>query len=160
MRYVVTVILLFVSPFSFASNGKQAPDFNFSLDGQMQQLSQLKGHVVYVDFWASWCKPCRQSFPWLNQIQTQYAKQGLLVVGVNLDTEPELVSAFLHQVPAYFPITYDPDGKIAQQYELVGMPSSYLIDRDGTIRFSHKGFFSAKQGAYEQQIIALLQESE
>ena len=82
MRYVVAVILLFVSPFSFASNGKQAPDFNFSVDGQMQQ------------------------------------------------------------------------------YELVGMPSSYLIDRDGTIRFSHKGFFSAKQGAYEQQIIALLQESE
>ncbi|MFT6899336.1 MAG: thiol-disulfide isomerase/thioredoxin [Paraglaciecola sp.] len=154
---LLTLFLLLTSLSSVAS---PAPDFTLPLDGQAVQLSELKGHVVYVDFWASWCKPCRKSFPWMNQISQQYADQGLVVVAVNLDADAELAARFLQKVPADFPITYDPQGELAEQYQIIGMPSSYFIDKKGEIRFTHKGFFSAQQAHYEQQLITLLNETE
>ncbi|WP_158771336.1 TlpA disulfide reductase family protein [Paraglaciecola sp. L1A13] len=160
MRFFIACFVLYLA--SYANNGyaSVAPNFSLTVNSVPVELSELKGKVVYIDFWASWCKPCRQSFPWLNDMQQKYAKQGLVVVAVNLDTEAELVNAFLEKIPANFPIVLDPDGEIAQRYELIGMPSSYLIARDGSVRFSHKGFFSAKKSAYEQQLVSLLQELE
>ncbi|WP_299075125.1 TlpA disulfide reductase family protein [uncultured Paraglaciecola sp.] len=135
-----------------------APDFAISADSLPNQLSGLTGQVVYLDFWASWCKPCRKSFPWMNQMQQKYGAQGLKIIAVNLDTERALAQEFLTKVPANIPIIYDPQGNIASDYQLVGMPSSYLIDKSGKIRYSHKGFFTRSLPKYEQEIVLLLNE--
>tara|TARA_R110002012_G_scaffold98322_2_gene235934 strand:- start:554 stop:1072 length:519 start_codon:yes stop_codon:yes gene_type:complete len=160
MRIFISIFVLYLACFPSSGYAAVAPDFSYMTHSGAVQLSDLKGKVVYVDFWASWCKPCRQSFPWMNDMQHKYAEQGLVVVAVNLDTEPQLVTAFLQKIPANFPIVLDPEAEIAQRYDLIGMPSSYLVARDGSIRFSHKGFFNAKVSAYEQQLVTLLQEKE
>jgi thiol-disulfide isomerase/thioredoxin len=135
-----------------------APNFVLSHPQLPKALTALKGKVVYLDFWASWCKPCRKSFPWMNQMQQKYAAQGLQIIAINLDAEEGLAKTFLEKVPAQIPIIYDPEGKIASDYQLVGMPSSYLIDKEGKIRFSHKGFFSHSKDLYEQELVLLLNE--
>ncbi|MEJ2046118.1 MAG: TlpA disulfide reductase family protein [Reinekea sp.] len=121
-------------------------------------VSDYKGQVVYLDFWASWCGPCRASFPWMNTIQKRYQSQGLQVIAVNLDQESELAADFLKQFPASFTIFYDPEGVLAQQYKVTSMPHSFLIDRSGQLVSSHKGFRQSKKAEYEQEIQALLAE--
>ena len=151
------VIFISFTPLSLSfAEEVAAPDFAISNDQLPNKLSNLKGQVVYLDFWASWCKPCRKSFPWMNKMQQKYAAQGLQIIAINLDTEEALAKAFLDKIPAEIPIIYDPEGKIASDYQLVGMPSSYLIDKEGKIRFSHKGFFTRTQPLYEQELILLL----
>ena len=125
-------------------------------DAPALDLSQYKGKVVYLDFWASWCKPCRQSFPWMNAMQAKYAGDGLVVVSVNLDEEHADADKFLKQVPADFTIVYDPEGKLAEQYKLIGMPTSFLIGRDGQVAKRHAGFFDSSPAEYEAEIRALL----
>lgn len=135
-----------------------APDFAISHDQLPNKLSDLNGQVVYLDFWASWCKPCRKSFPWMNQMQLKYAEKELQIIAINLDAEATLAKAFLDKVPALVPIVYDPKGKIANIYQLLGMPSSYLIDKKGNVRFADKGFFTRTQPLYEQELALLLNE--
>lgn len=164
MRHLrLSILLIFISfaplSLSFAQQ-MSAPDFVISNDQLPKNLSALKGQVVYLDFWASWCKPCRKSFPWMNQMQQKYADQGLQIIAINLDTEKALAKAFLDKVPAQIPVIYDPQGKIASDYQLLGMPSSYVIDKKGNIRFSHKGFFTRSEPSYEQELVLLLNEQE
>lgn len=121
-----------------------------------QQLQVQKGNVVYVDFWSSWCVPCRKSFPWMNELQDKYQKQGLTILSINLDHDRNLANKFLEQNPAAFPIIYDPKGRIARKYKLKGMPSSFIIDRAGNAVSAHVGFNKQKSLAYEQEIIQLL----
>ena len=139
---------------------KAAPEF--VLPGQAAnsqvQLSDYKGKLVYLDFWASWCRPCKQSFPWMNAMQSKYAAQGLQVIAVNLDVENADALQFLKSVPANFTIAYDPKGKTAQQFEIKGMPTSILIGRDGKVLSQHAGFFEASKQKIEQAIIAGLGE--
>lgn len=94
----------------------------------------------------------------MNLMQNKYADQGLQIIAINLDTEVALAEAFLEKVPAHIPIIYDPEGNIASDYQLLGMPSSYVIDRKGDIRFSHKGFFTRSEPLYEQELVLLLNE--
>ena len=119
-------------------------------------LGQVTGKVVWVDFWASWCTPCRRSFPWLNEIMSKYAGEGLVVVGVNVDTERALAEQFLSEVPARFEIVYDAEGALAKEYEIIGMPSSFLIGRDGKIIASHVGFRRDERENYEASIVEAL----
>lgn len=121
-----------------------------------QTLTEHKGQVIYLDFWASWCGPCRKSFPWMNQMQQKYRKQGLVIISVNLDANKALAQKFLSKNTANFPVIYDPDGDIAQHFEIKGMPSSLLIDRQGKIKQAHSGFFTNKIKLYETQLTALL----
>ena len=93
-------------------------------------------------------------------MQQKYAEQGLQIIAINLDTEKQLAKAFLDKVPAHIPIIYDPEGNIASDYKLLGMPSSYLIDKNGIIRFSHQGFFTRSEPLYEQELVLLLNEKE
>jgi len=138
--------------------------FTLSLPTQAEQwlskldLAQYKNKVVYLDFWASWCGPCRKSFPWLNEVEAKYKKQGLVVIGVNLDSEVELAKQFLKEVPANFRVYSDPDGKLAEKYKLVGMPSSFVIDGKGKVRHRHVGFKKNKSDEYEKSIQSLLKE--
>ena len=117
-----------------------------------QAMAQHKGKVVYVDFWASWCIPCRKSFPWMNTMQAKHQDQGLVVLSINLDAEKKLSKEFLKQTPANFAIIYDARGKLAQKFKLKGMPSSYLFDRQGKLISAHTGFNGKKQQQYEQEI--------
>ncbi len=142
------------------NTAQNAPDIKLAFPDKSAMLSDYKGQVVYLDFWASWCKPCRRSFPWMNDIQTRFGSKGLKVIAVNLDTEHELASKFLKQVPATFDVAYDQKGTAAEIYKLESMPSSYLIDRKGNLVSGHRGFFVNKQDEYEQEITALLAEKE
>lgn len=121
-------------------------------------LEQLRGRVVYLDFWASWCGPCRQSFPWMQTLKNQYEAQGLTVIAVNLDTDRADAERFLQQFKPTFDVRFDPKGELAEGYRIKGMPASVLIDRHGVMRFTHVGFRSIDESAYEAQIHALLEE--
>ena len=121
-------------------------------------LTQNKGHVVYVDFWASWCVPCRKSFPWMTDMQNKYRDQGFRIVTINVDAEHQLAEKFLAENIANFPVIFDPQGQVAEAFKLKGMPSSFVIDRAGKIKYSHVGFFIKKQKSYELEITRLLNE--
>lgn len=120
------------------------------------KLSEYKGKVIYLDFWASWCIPCRKSFPWMNEIQKRYGNKGFKVIAVNLDQEKDKAKAFLDKIPAHFTVAYDPEGVSATAFKVKGMPSTYLIDRNGKIVFSHIGFRKKEIPAMEQKIKQLL----
>jgi len=122
-------------------------------------LSAYRGKVVYLDFWASWCGPCRQSFPWLDNLVQEYASKNFVVIGVNVDKDQGLAERFLSETPAVFPIVYDPHGDIATTYKVAGMPSAILIDRAGHVRFQHTGFSPKKKEEYEEQLQTLLSET-
>ncbi|EWH05592.1 thiol:disulfide interchange protein DsbE [Pseudoalteromonas lipolytica SCSIO 04301] len=119
-------------------------------------LSQNKGKVVLLDFWASWCSPCRRSFPWLIEMQNTYREQGLTVIAVNIDVERADAEKFLTDFAVNFNIIYDPDAVIGRQYQLKGMPSSFLIDKEGIVRYQHTGFVIDKLDQYEQHIKTLI----
>lgn len=127
-------------------------------DADPLNLAALRGQVVYVDFWASWCGPCRESFPWMNQMHARHEKDGLVILAVNVDQEPDKARAFLKELPAQFRIVPDSGGKLAEHYQLRGMPSSFVVDRKGQVRFAHVGFTSSKRKTYEQEIEQLLLE--
>ncbi len=119
-------------------------------------LKSYHGKVVLVDFWASWCVPCRRSFPWMNEMQQKYADDGLVIIGINLDQEIDDAKAFLAAYPAHFTVSYDPAGEIAQEYGVEVMPSSLLIGRNGNILNRHSGFKVKKQDEYETEIRSAL----
>jgi cytochrome c biogenesis protein CcmG, thiol:disulfide interchange protein DsbE len=119
-------------------------------------LKAQAGKVVVVDFWASWCAPCRQSIPWLNDMQAKYGARGLVVIGVNVDTERPLAEKFLAQTPARFDIVYDARGDLPQQYGVQGMPASFVFDRSGRLIEKHLGFKVADRNSYEQLLVKAL----
>ena len=122
-------------------------------------LTAYRGKVVYLDFWASWCTPCRRSFPWLDGLVRVYSGRDFVVIGVNVDHDHDLAEKFLNDIPAGFPIVYDPRGELATQFKIMGMPSAVLIDRTGKVRFQHVGFSEKKEEEYEAHVQSLLAES-
>lgn len=112
-------------------------------------LKEFAGKVVIVDFWASWCVPCRRSFPWMNRMQARYADLGLVIIGVNLDQDREQAAEFLEEIPASFTIFYDDEAALAREFDVEAMPSSFVIGRDGHIVARHLGFKVKRQDEYE-----------
>jgi thiol-disulfide isomerase/thioredoxin len=119
-------------------------------------LASHKGKVVYLDFWASWCKPCRESFPWMNGLLSKYPADKFTVITINLDAESSEMQRFLGKIPAQFDIYHDASGSIAEKFQLEGMPTSYLIDASGKVVSKHIGFYTSKIGEYENEIEELL----
>lgn len=115
-------------------------------------LSQFKGKVVYVDFWASWCGPCQESFPWMSELVGRLPASDFVLVAVNVDHERAKADAFLRRVGGHVPVIFDPDGKIARSFGVKGMPSSFVIGRDGKTLFNHQGFYPDQEPAYEAHI--------
>ena len=135
-----------------------APDFDLpGPDGTGVRLSAQRGKVVYLDFWASWCGPCRQSFPWMNELQSRLGPRGLQVIGVNLDAKPAEARRFLAEVPARFALAFDEKGATPRLFGVKGMPTSVLIDREGRIASLHAGFQPSQASPLEQEIVLLLE---
>lgn len=123
-----------------AASAEEVADFH---------LANHAGKVVYLDFWASWCTPCRASFPWMQEMQAKYAEQGLQVIAVNVDRDRAAAERFLAEQQVAFPIVFDPEGQLAGQYDLLGMPSSFLFARDGHLLSEHSGFRAKDRMALE-----------
>lgn len=119
-------------------------------------LAQFKGRVVYLDFWASWCAPCRYSFPWMNRLEGELGHDGLVVIAVDVDHERADADRFLRQHQAQFQIVYDPDGVLPERFGVRGMPTSFLIDRNGHVQARHEGFLLRDRDVLTQQIRALV----
>ena len=118
------------------------------------ELESLKGKPVLVDFWASWCGPCRESFPWMDEIKKKYPE--LEILAINLDEERVDADEFLLEMPTELNIVFDPEGELAEKYQVDAMPSSYLIDANGNIVVQHTGFYADKTTEYEASIKQLL----
>jgi len=142
----LAVLLILIAPLGNADDLR-------SLD-----LGAQRGKVVILDYWASWCVPCRRSFPWLNSMQDKYGADGLVIIGVNVDHERSEADRFLEEYPARFQVHFDPDGALASKFGVEAMPSSFIIGRDGQIRGRHLGFKVQRQEEYEAAIVAALQE--
>jgi cytochrome c biogenesis protein CcmG/thiol:disulfide interchange protein DsbE len=121
-------------------------------------LDSLRGRVVYLDFWASWCAPCRQSFPWMQAMKDAHEHEGLTVVTINLDRSQEDAERFLAKFNPNFDVRFDPQGLVAGRFKIHGMPTSVIIDRHGVQRFTHIGFRAVDQQAYENQLRQVLAE--
>jgi cytochrome c biogenesis protein CcmG, thiol:disulfide interchange protein DsbE len=146
-------LTLLYSPGAFA---QKAPTFELPGDEKIINLAKLKGKVVYLDFWASWCDPCRKSFPWMNDIHSRYDSRDFIIVAVNLDNSRKDAAKFLDKVPADFDVAYDPEGSVATKYNLKAMPSSYLIDKKGQLVYIHKGYREGDTSEIEDKIRQLL----
>lgn len=121
-------------------------------------LADYRGKVVYLDFWASWCGPCRASFPVLNELRTKYQAEGFEVVGVNLDENTADANGFLKKFPVSFPLATDPKGAAAQIFQIKGMPSAVIIDKKGVARAEIVGFHKDEPQKIEQLVSQLLKE--
>ena len=156
---LAAVLFAFLSggPAAAVEAGQAAPTFALpTAKGDTVALDKLRGKVVYVDFWASWCGPCRRSFPWMNEMQQKYGGKGLVVVAVNVDKKRADADRFLAQNPAGFTIAFDEAGATPSTYDVKGMPSSYLIDPTGKVTFVERGFLDESKAVLEQKIAALV----
>lgn len=140
--------------------GKAAPELQARLaNGTGVTLSAHHGKIIYLDFWASWCGPCRQSFPWMNALHEKYGSKGLEIIAVNLDSKESDARQFLAEHPAKFTIAFDPVGVTPRKYDVKGMPTSYLIDREGRLLMIHSGFNDKAGKSLEMAIRNLMEEN-
>ncbi len=141
-----------------AAVGENAPSFSLpTATGEPIALDTLRGKIVYVDFWASWCGPCRRSFPWMSEMHDKYAARGLAIVAINVDRKLADAERFLGQLPpARFAVVFDPAGVTPASYAVRAMPSSYLIDARGAIVEVESGFRDERKATLEARIRALV----
>lgn len=152
IRPMLAALLLAASLNTHAAAAGDAPDFTLDGRGAPVKLADLRGKFVYLDFWASWCAPCKRSFPWMASLQQRYGAAGLQVVAINVDTKRLDADQFLAATPAAFVIAYDPAGATPKKYAIKGMPSSVLIDPDGKIIATHTGFTADTPAQVERDI--------
>lgn len=138
-----------------ASLGTPARAANISTS-DMPDLAAYRGKVVYLDFWASWCGPCKLSFPFMAALQRHYGTSGLVILTVNVDHDRAAGERFMHENGGALPVVYDTAGALASRYRVATMPTTVLIGRDGRERMVHRGFFPTKADTYESDVIALL----
>jgi thiol-disulfide isomerase/thioredoxin len=139
--------------------GAPGPAFQLnSNSGKPISLADLKGQIVLVNFWASWCGPCRQEMPILEQLNRQYRNKGVTLIGVNVEPDSAAANAWIKATPVSFPILYDVDSKVSKLYEVQGMPNTVILDRKGIVRYIHRGYSPGAENEYLDQIRALIRE--
>lgn len=151
ITFFASIIILSLPSYA-VEIGQLSPEFD--LPGRIGniKLNDFKGKTVYLDFWASWCGPCKQSFPWMNDMQSRYAGKGLRVVSINVDQKTDDAKTFLNDNPARFDVAFDPAGKMPRTYAIKGMPTSVLIGPDGKVLMVHSGFKDEHREELERQI--------
>jgi peroxiredoxin len=136
-----------------------APDFTLpSLGGANLRLQEQRGRVVMVNFWATWCGPCRVEMPHLARLYEKYRSSGFVVLAVNIDEDPRKAAGLAKQMGMTFPVLLDTEKKVSRLYDLSTMPSTVLIDRDGRVRYVHRGYRDGYEETYDKQIRDLLRE--
>lgn len=161
-KLILVAITFVLNIFSFNVNaseiGQQAPQFTLPAlgNGQAVSLQKYNGKVVYLDFWASWCAPCRTSFPLLNGLHKKLKDQGFEVVAINLDEDKAKAEEFLKEIPVDFTILRDEKGEWSDKFVVESMPTSFIIDKQGVIQNIHKGFTSGDINELERKITELL----
>ncbi|MBS0364313.1 MAG: TlpA family protein disulfide reductase [Proteobacteria bacterium] len=144
---------------SSAASGEPAPAFTLPARGGSQiNLAQYRGQVVMINFWASWCGPCRQEMPLLESIYRQYSKLGFTLLGVNVEPDSAAAEQWLKQTPVSFPILFDRDSKVSRLYDVSGMPSTVIIDRAGRLRVVHHGYKPGDENEYLDGVRRLVRE--
>lgn len=156
---ISVVVILATSVVSAGLKPSSAPDFTLkSVTGENLRLSEYRGEVVLINFWASWCGPCRQEMPILSELHDKYRALGFTVLGINVEADSGKARKLLQELPVSFPVVFDADSVVSRQYDVVAMPSTVLVDRDGNIRFLHKGYKAGLEAVYQQQIRDLVRE--
>jgi thiol-disulfide isomerase/thioredoxin len=155
----LTVAPAFATPVDTLRTGAPAPDFQLkSNSGKPLSLASLKGQIVLVNFWASWCGPCRKEMPILEQLNRQYRGKGVTLVGVNVEPDSAAAADWLKATPVSFPILFDVDSKVSKLYQVEGMPNTVILDRKGNVRYIHRGYRAGAENEYLDQIRALIRE--
>lgn len=160
MKIVIITLLFLLSSLTQALEANTpAPDFTLpDTKGSNQRLKEFRGNVVLLNFWASWCGPCRQEMPILDELHKKYEKLGFVVIGVNLDGNKSQADKYLKDVDIHFPILYGGDSDIGEQYSIDAMPTTYIIDNLGNLRHLHRGYKPGFEDKYEKEIKAILLE--
>lgn len=160
IRFIFTLFILLLGNLNAqaATIGQPAPQFTLPAlsNDQATTLKQYAGKVIYLDFWASWCAPCRTSFPLLNKLQQKYKDKGFEVVAINLDEDKASAEKFLKDIPVEFTILRDGTGEWADQYVVESMPTSFIIDKQGIIQNIHHGFVSSDIDELDKKVAKLL----
>jgi peroxiredoxin len=159
LKGVAMTALVATSMAYAADAGGPAPPFTLtSLTGQPGALSQYKGQVVMVNFWATWCGPCQQEMPLLDQMYKKYKPAGFTLIGVNVDKEAPPVKDLMARKPVSFPVLLDPANQVSKAYHVDEMPSTVIIDRKGEIRYIHRGYKPGDENDYQDRIRQLIRE--
>lgn len=139
--------------------GDKAPDFTLrSSVGKNLKLSEYRGQVVMINFWATWCSPCRQELPQLNRLYAQYQRAGFVLLGLNIDDNPKAARQLADQLSLAFPVLFDTAKRVSGRYDVDAMPTTLLIDRGGVVRYLHRGFRSGVENEYEARVRELLKQ--
>jgi cytochrome c biogenesis protein CcmG, thiol:disulfide interchange protein DsbE len=154
------IILMLLVGFSNSTRAEKAPKSIAVIDSVLAGGAQLHGKVVYVDFWASWCVPCRKSFPWMASLKDKYDSLGLQIVTVNLDKEHAAATHFLDELKSPLAVVFDSTGSLANLYSLEAMPSSFIYDRSGKLRATNRGFTPKDAAAADSLVRSLLAEGQ
>jgi len=159
---LLSISLLFLATLAGplpAAEPAPAPDFELSdRNGQPVRLSELRGKVVLINFWATWCGPCRKEMPLLEAIHRRYEKLGLTLLGVNVEEDLSDAEEFLRQTPVSFPILTDPENRVSRLFDVAAMPSTVIVDRAGRLRHLHHGYQDGYENIYQDQVRALIRE--
>ena len=159
-RFRIVLALALAAGFALSARaievGNVAPAFTLKSPRGNVDSAALKGKIVYVDFWASWCVPCKQSFPWMNDMQAKYGERGFEVVAINVDSKQADADKFLSQIPAKFQVAFDAAGDTPKKFGVKAMPSAVIVGADGRVLHVHAGFRDGDKAALEAAIVAAL----
>jgi peroxiredoxin len=164
-KFITFLMVVFAIQISVATSVQSAdisgpaPDFTLkAMKGGNIKLSELAGNVVLINFWASWCGPCREEMPLLNKLHNKYEPLGFTVLGVNVEEQSDPAISFINETPVDFPIIFDNKNKVSQLYKVVAMPTTVVVDRDGNVRFLHQGFKAGDEASYRKMVKRLIRE--
>lgn len=155
----VGLVGFLVSTAGASSISGKAPEFTLkSRGGQNVRLSDYRGQVLLINFWASWCGPCRQEMPLLEDLYKRYSKLGFTILGVNVDTDSTKANNYLKDMSVTFPILYDTSNAVSKSYKVNAMPTTVIVDRNGNMRFLHQGYLPGYEKDYKKQVVQLIKE--
>ena len=164
MKKIIIIITLFLSSM-FAGNAisaelnKSAPDFTLkALSGENVRLKELSGQVVLINFWASWCGPCRKEMPLLDELHAKYSDLGFTVLGVNVEQQNQKAKEFINELNVSFPILLDEQNTVSKLYDVEAMPTTVVIDRNSNLRYVHYGYQAGDEKRYKKMVKALIRE--